>query len=55
MTLFVIPSLYYELMVEKKTTRVKILFWTIIFFPIGIGLLGKSIVTRVKRARIATT
>lgn len=43
MTLFVIPSLYYELLVEKRLTRVKVLFWTIICFPIWIGLLLKAI------------
>lgn len=44
MTLFVIPSLYYELIVIKKTTWVKIVFWLILVFPLGLALLGKAIV-----------
>lgn len=48
MTLFVIPSLYYELLVEKRLTWVKIVFWTILFFPIGIGLLLKAIYLRIR-------
>lgn len=43
MTLFVVPSLYYELLVIKKLTWVKILFWTIVCFPIGIFLFFKAI------------
>lgn len=43
MTLFVVPSLYYELIVIKKLTRVKVLFWTVVFFPIGIFLFFKAI------------
>lgn len=43
MTLFVIPSLYYELIVIKKMTRVKVVFWCIVCFPIGIALFIKAI------------
>jgi len=43
MTLFVIPSLYYELLVVKKMTRVKIVFWFVVFFPVWIILLIKEI------------
>lgn len=43
MTLFVIPSLYFELMVEKKPTRVKTTFRMFIFFPVGIVLFLKRI------------
>lgn len=47
MTLFVIPSLYYELITEKRLTWMKVLFWTIIFFPVGMWLLLKAIYNRI--------
>jgi HAE1 family hydrophobic/amphiphilic exporter-1 len=49
MTLFVVPSLYYELIVIKKLTWVKVVFWTILFFPIGLFLLFKAIFLKFRK------
>ena len=49
MTLFVVPSLYYELIVIKKLTWVKVVFWTILFFPIGLFLLLKAMFLKFRK------
>jgi multidrug efflux pump subunit AcrB len=51
MTLFVVPSLYYELIVIKKLTWVKVLFWTIVFFPVGIALFFKAVYMKIRRKK----
>jgi multidrug efflux pump subunit AcrB len=55
MTLFVIPSLYYELIVIKKLTWVKILFWTIVCFPVWIILFFKALYMKIGKKSEKTT
>lgn len=43
MTLFVIPSLYYEVILEKRLTWFKVIFWTLLLAPYGIYLCVKKL------------
>lgn len=43
MTLFIIPSLYYEIIVIEEVTRFKVLFWMVVLPPYWIYLLIKKI------------